>query len=447
MQTTSDAELSDEVLHTEHEAAAVYRKVALRIVPLLLLCYIMSYLDRVNLSFAKLSFLHDLGMSEAVYGVAAAVFYVTYVLFEVPSNLYMKKVGARATLVRIMVIWGSVTMAMSLINSPTQLYVARLVLGAAEAGFFPGVILYLSFWFPSSYRARITSLFIMGIPLSGMIGGPLAGWIMHDLAGNHGMKGWQLLFLYEGLPPILLGVFAFFYLNDRVTDAKWLNAREKSIIVGQLRIENLAKDASPSAPKLRMLNDVRVYAAIIAYFATCCGTGAMSFWMPTLIRGLDIPDIRAVGWLSAIPYFAATLGLWLVGKSSDRTGERRWHVACCLFASALGFALLGSANGNAPLTIALLSLAATGLYGAVSIFWSIPIAYFSKASAAGGIALVSSVGCIGGFASTAFIGWVKELTASVAVAMGAVGIIMVIGAVILLMAYPASLLRAQSRPS
>ncbi len=441
MKSTSSAEVPQALVHTAHEAAIIYRKIAVRIVPLLLLCYIMSYLDRVNLSFAKLHFLPDLGMSEAVYGIAAALFYVTYVLFEVPSNLYMKKVGARATLVRIMVIWGAVTMAMSLITTPTQLYLARLILGAAEAGFFPGVILYLSFWFPSSYRARITSLFIMGIPISGMIGGPLAGWIMHDLAGNHGMKGWQLLFLYEGLPPILLGLFAFFYLNDRVNDARWLTNREKSIVLGQLRLEQRAQELSVSAPKAFMLKDVRVYAAIIAYFAICCGTGAMSFWMPTLIKGLDIADIRAVGWLSAIPYLAATVGLWGIGKSSDKKGERRWHVACCLIAPAVGFALLGSANGNAPLTIALLSLAATGLYGAVSIFWAIPIAYFSKTSAAGGIALVSSMGCIGGFVSTAFIGWVKELTGSVSVAMGAVGIIMVVGAVILLLAYPASLLR------
>ncbi|WP_415962369.1 MFS transporter, partial [Streptomyces sp. 021-4] len=178
--------------------------------------------------------------------------------------------------------WGAVTMAMSLITTPNQLYIARLVLGAAEAGFFPGVILYLSFWFPSAYRARITSLFIMGIPISGMIGGPLAGWIMHDLAGNHGMKGWQLLFLYEGLPPILLGLFAFFYLNDRVSDAKWLSNREKAIVLGNLRAEQRMKETFTQSQKIPMLKDFRVYAAILAYFAICCGTGAMSFWMPTL---------------------------------------------------------------------------------------------------------------------------------------------------------------------
>jgi ACS family phthalate transporter-like MFS transporter len=445
MKISSHAEVFDDVMHTEHEAARLYRKIAIRIVPLLLICYIISYLDRVNLSFAKLHFLPDLGLSEAVYGIAAALFYVTYVLFEVPSNLYMQRVGVRATLVRIMLIWGAVTMAMSLITTPNQLYIARLVLGAAEAGFFPGVILYLSFWFPSAYRARITSLFIMGIPISGMIGGPLAGWIMHDLAGNHGMKGWQLLFLYEGLPPILLGLFAFFYLNDRVSDAKWLSNREKAIVLGNLRAEQRMKETFTQSQKIPMLKDFRVYAAILAYFAICCGTGAMSFWMPTLIKGLDISDVRIIGWLSAIPYLTATVGLWIIGRHSDRTGERRWHVACCLIASAIGFSLLGSANGNAPLTISLLALAATGLYGAVSVFWSIPTAYFSKTSAAGGIALVSSMGCIGGFASTVFIGWIKGFTGSVGMAMGAVGVIMVIGALVLLIAYPASLLREKSQ--
>jgi len=435
--------ISTDISPTDQEAAIIYRKIALRIVPLLLICYVISYLDRVNLSFAKLQFVQDLGLTEAIYGVAAALFYVTYVAFEVPSNLYMQRVGARATLVRIMVIWGVVTMSMSLVTSANQLYLARLLLGAAEAGFFPGVILYLSFWFPAAYRTRFSAIFMMGMPISGLLGGPIAGWIMHDLAGLHGLKGWQLLFLYEGLPPILLGLFAYWYLDNNVSDAKWLTQREKSIVTGHLRNEDAAKSTDSTRVKVHLLKDFRVYAAVLAYFAICCGTGAMNFWMPTLIKGLHVDDVRIIGWLSAIPYLAAIIGLWVIGKNSDRTGERRWHVAGCLVASAVGFGLLGVAQGNAPLTIGLLALAATGLYSGVCIFWAIPSTYLSRTSAAGGIAMISSLGCIGGFVSTVFIGWILGLTGSVGAAMGGVGVIMILGAVVLLIAYPATLLKAR----
>jgi D-galactonate transporter len=427
------------VAHTPEAAARAYRKIVWRIVPFLLLCYIVSYLDRVNLSFAKLQFMQDLGFTDAVYGLGGGLFYLTYVLFEVPSNLYLQRVGARATLLRIMTLWGAVTVLMCLITSPMHLYVARCLLGAAEAGFFPGVILYLTYWFPSKYRARIMSIFLMGIPLSGCIGGPLAGWIMHDLSGLHGLRGWQLLFVYEGLPAIALGITAYFFMTNGVAQARWLSEEEKAIVLDDLQAERAQKSDTHAEPLRLIFRDPRFYAAVLVYFAITCATVAMSLWVPTLIKGLAVNDLRTIGWLSAVPYVAAAVGLWAIGRHSDYKLERRYHVAVPLIASAAGFILLGSAGGSVGWTIALLALAATGLYGAIPVFWAIPTTYLSKSSAAGGIALISSLGCLGGFFSTAIIGWVKSLTGSLNVAMGAVGVLMIIAAIVLLISIPAKM--------
>jgi D-galactonate transporter len=427
--------------HTSEAAARTYRKIAWRIVPFLLVCYIVSYLDRVNLSFAKLQFMQDLGFTDAVYGLGGGLFYLTYVLFEVPSNLYLQRVGARATLLRIMTLWGAVTVLMSLITSPTHLYVARCLLGAAEAGFFPGVILYLTYWFPSTYRARIMSIFLMGIPVSGWIGGPLAGWIMHDLSGLHGLRGWQLLFIYEGLPAIALGITAYFYLTNGVAQAKWLSDSEKAIVLADLQAEHADKSVTSSESIGTLFRDPRFYAAVFAYFAITCATVAMSLWVPTLIKGLAVNDLRTIGWLSAVPYLAATVGLWAIGRHSDYRLERRYHVAVSLVASAAGFILLGFTGGSVGWTIALLALAATGLYGAIPVFWAIPTSYLSRSNAPAGIALISSLGCLGGFLSTAIIGWVKSLTGSLDVAMGAVGLLLIVASAGLLIAFPARMIQ------
>jgi len=410
-----------------------------RVVPFLLLCYIVSYLDRVNLSFAKLQFMQDLGFTEAAYGLGGGLFYLTYVLFEVPSNLYLQRLGARATLMRIMILWGVITVLMSLIRTPMHLYIARSLLGAAEAGFFPGVVLYLTYWFPSAYRARIMSIFLMGIPVSGLIGGPLAGWIMHDLSGLHGLRGWQLLLIYEGMPAIMLGVAAYFFLTNSVSEATWLSTNEKGMVAHDLQIEKMSA-AEPERVPLRVLfRDPRLYAAVFVYFAITCATVAMSLWVPTLIKSFAIGDLRTIGWLSAVPYLAAAIGLWGIGRHSDLKLERRYHVAVSLIVSAAGFILLGAVGQHVGWTIALLALSATGLYGAIPVFWAIPTTYLSRSSAAGGIALISSLGCLGGFMSTAIIGWVKSLTGSLNIAMGAVGILMIIAAVALLIVFPARL--------
>lgn len=304
-----------------------------------------------------------------------------------------------------------------------------------------GVILYLTYWFPSRYRARIMSIFLMGIPVSGWIGGPLAGWIMHDLSGLHGLRGWQLLFIYEGLPAIALGITAYFFLTNGVAQAKWLSDSEKAIVLADVQAEHVSKSESGGGSLRMLFRDPRFYAAVFAYFSITCATVAMSLWVPTLIKGMAVNDLRTIGWLSAVPYVAATVGLWAIGRHSDYRLERRYHVAVSLVASAVGFILLGFTGGSVGWTIALLALAATGLYGAIPVFWAIPTSYLSRSNAPGGIALISSLGCLGGFLSTAIIGWVKSLTGSLDVAMGAVGLLMIVASVGLLVAFPARLIQ------
>lgn len=439
METILARRANEPLAYTPEETTRTYRRIGWRIMPFLLLCYVVSFLDRVNLSFAKLQFMQDLGFSDAVYGLGAGIFYLSYVIFEVPSNLYMQRVGARATLMRIMMLWGAITSLMFLVSTPTQLYIARFALGAAEAGFFPGVILYLTYWFPSAYRARMMSIFLMGIPVSGLLGGPIAGWIMHDLAGLFGLRGWQLLFVLEGLPAVVLGVAAWFVLGENVKSVQWLSPHEKAIVTSQLELEQRQPATHGRAWMREVLGDPRMYAAILGYFAITCATVAISFWVPTIIKTLEVADVRVIGWLSALPYLAATIGLWAIGRHSDRTQERRWHTALSLIGSAAGFMLLGQVSQSLPLTLAMLAVAATGLYGAIPVFWAIPTAYLSRTAAPGGIALISSIGCLGAFSSTAIIGAVKSLTGSLVMAMSAVGVIMVAAAIVLLIAFPQSL--------
>jgi ACS family phthalate transporter-like MFS transporter len=426
------------------EAGQIYRRIAWRILPFLLVCYFVSFLDRINLSFAKLQFLEDLGFNDAVYGFAVGIYYLSYLLFELPSNLYMQRVGARATLMRIMVLWGIVTVSMFFIRTPTQLYIARFALGAAEAGFFPGVILYLTYWFPAHYRARMLSILTMGSPISGILGGPIAGWIMHDLNGLYGLKGWQLLFVLEGLPAILLGLAVPWVLSEKAQDAKWLSEREKSIVTSELQRKPHKTKVPLTTVLAEILVDPRMYAAIFGYFAITCAVVSFNFWVPTIIKGLQIADIREIGWLSALPYLTGTAGLWFIGRHSDRTNERRWHTSLSLIASAGGLILLGHVSHSLTLTLTTLSLAAIGIYAAIPVFWAIPTTYLSEKAAPAGIAITASIGGLGALSSSGIIGAVKNLTGSLDLAMGAIGLVMIAAGILIHIAFPKSVLARRS---
>ncbi|SAL80108.1 major facilitator transporter [Caballeronia arvi] len=419
------------------EVERTYRKIFFRLIPLLFLCYVVSYVDRVNISFAKLQFMHDLGFSEATYGLGAGLFFIGYVLFEVPSNLWMQRIGARRTLLRIMLAWGVMSSLMMFVRTPTQFYVMRFLLGVTEAGFFPGIIFYLSCWFPGARRARVTAFFMMATAVAGIVGGPISGFIMTRLAGVAGLPGWQWLFLLEGIPAVMLGFIVYFALGDAPADVPWLSDAEKALVKADLLAEEKTKHTGHLEGLRGALANPRVYLAALVYFAVMMPFNAIGFWAPTVIRDLGVTNLLDVGLLSALVFVAAALGTYVVGSHSDRTMERRWHVAGSAAVTALAFALLPLAGHNVPLGVGLLALAASASYGSFVVFWTIPQTFLPRSSAAGGIAMITSLGGTGGFVSPAFVGWMKTQTGNAEYGLIGLGIVLLAGAALLLVAFPA----------
>lgn len=313
---------------------AIYRKVAWRVMPLVMLCYVANYIDRTNVGIAQLQLRTDLGFSEQVYGIGVGLFFIGFILFEVPSNMLLDRIGARRTLLRIMISWGLVSTLTMFVRTSWEFYAARILLGAAEAGFFPGILLYLTYWFPSARRTRMTALFFLGLPLSGIIGAPLSGWIMHSFAGVAGLRGWQWLFLLEGTPSIILGVVAFAVLRDRPADAPWLTAAEKAAVAADLAGEQAAKGHPTGSALLQALRDPRVYILGLVGCGTYTLANAVSFWSPLMINASGVKDVLDVGLLSGIAPLVGILAMLAVGWHSDRTLERRWHAACAEFVAA-----------------------------------------------------------------------------------------------------------------
>src|SRR3954449_8479558 len=331
--------------YTADEVASIYNKITWRLIAFLFICYMMSYLDRINVGFAQLQMKQDLGFSDAVYGLGAGIFFAGYFLFEVPSNLWLVKVGARKTITRIMVVWGLLSAGMMFVSSPVVFYIMRFLLGAFEAGFLPGIIFYLTNWYPGSRRARIIAIFMSAVPVAGVIGGPVSGWIMDDLSGAMGLRGWQWMFLLEGLPTVILGLMVPFLLADHPDDATWLTEREKKIVDHILDAEQGAKDVEHHHTFGQAMKDPRVYVLAFSYFAIICGVYAISFWLPTILKGAGVTTTLAIGMYSAIPYAIGALGMVLIGRSSDLSMERRWHLAACSFIGAASLVWLAvSAN-------------------------------------------------------------------------------------------------------
>ena len=415
--------------YLERSGAGTYAKVAWRLIPFLFFCYLCAYLDRINVSFAKLQMLQDLGMSDAVYGLGAGIFFVGYLMFEVPSNLILLKVGARRWIARIMVTWGVISALMMFVSTPTQFYVVRFLLGVAEAGFFPAILLYLTYWFPAGRRSKVTALFMTGIPMSGVIGGPLSGWIMHSLGGAHGLAGWQWLFLLEGVPTVIVGIVAYFYLDDKVSDARWLSDDEKLTIETDLQAE--AGDH-----KLHSLRDglasPRVLLLSSIYFFFTMGLYGVSFWLPSLVKASGVSGTLNIGLLSAVPYAAAAITMVAVGRSSDRHGERRWHLAIPGVIGALAlFASVVYAHDTIVAMIAL-TIGTMGVITTISQFWTVPPAVLQGTAAAGGIALANSVGSISGVVSPYLIGWLQTSTGSTGSGVVGIAASMVIGSILTL---------------
>lgn len=385
------------------------RKVALRIVPFIMLLYFVAYIDRVNIGFAALTMNKDLGLSSAVFGFGAGVFFWGYFLFEVPSNIILDKVGARIWIARVMVSWGIVSAAMAFVWNTPSFYVLRFILGAAEAGFFPGIILYLSLWFPARRRAAMTSLFIAAAPLSVVIGSPVSTALL-ELDGVLGLKGWQWLFILEAAPAVVLGIVVLFYMTDRPEQAKWLKDDERRWLVGEMHREQTTKSSFAHHGILRGLVDPRILTLALIYFGTSAGLYTLGIWSPQIIKSFGLGNL-ALGFVNAIPPTLGIVAAYLWSWNSDRTDDRTWHVvaACILAAIGLAFAAV---SGSVTSVVASLVLVNIGISAAKPPLWSMPTLFLSGPAAAAGIATINSIGNLGGFVGPAMIGWIKEMTGS-----------------------------------
>ncbi len=423
-----DTVFSSEVDTTIRKSA--YRKIAFRLMPFLMLCYFCAYLDRVNVGFAKLQMMSDLYFSEAVYGLGAGIFFIGYFLCEVPSNIVLHKVGARRWIARIMITWGILSGCFAFVQTEWQFYTLRFLLGVAEAGLAPGLLLYLTYWFPSYRRARMTVLWFIAIPISGMIGGPLSGLIMDRMSGVHGWFGWQWMFVIEAIPTVLVGLLVLAVLKDSVQDANWLTQDEKNLVKQELAQDNQHKEGHASVKEF--IADKRLWLLAGIYFCVVMGQYAITFWLPTLIRNSGISDNWHIGLLTSLPYMCAIVVMILAGRSGDHFQERRWHliIPMCAGALALTFATLFASN--LTLSLICLCIAASGVLTASSLFWMLPTNFLGGVSAAAGIAAVNSFANLAGFCSPYLIGWITTNTGSNAIGMFLITAVLIFGASLVL---------------
>jgi ACS family tartrate transporter-like MFS transporter len=424
---------------TSNLESRVMRKVAFRIVPFVMLLYFVAFIDRVNVGFAALTMNKDIGLSPAAYGFGAGIFFWGYFLFEVPSNLVLEKVGARLWIARVMISWGLISGAMVFVWDSSSFYVLRFLLGAAEAGFFPGIILYLSYWFPAHRRAAITALFMAAVPISGVLGSPLSSALL-GLHGIVGLKGWQWLFIIEAIPAVILGVVVLFYMTDRPEKAKWLAPDERSWLVEAMNAERANKAAKSQHSIWRGLADIRVLTLALIYFGTSAGLYTLGIWAPQIIKSFGLSNMQ-VGLLNAVPPAAAVIAMYLWSWHSDQKNERTWHVVIACLVAAAGLALAG-VSSTVVSVIAALTLVNVGVSSAKPPLWSMPTLFLSGPAAAAGIATINSIGNLGGFVGPAMIGWIKQRTGSFEGGLYFVGGLLTLSAILTLV-----LARSVEQPS
>ncbi len=405
--------------------AKAYSKVDWRLIPFLFLCYILAYLDRVNVGFAKLQMVKDLSLSDAAFATGAGIFFIGYFIFEVPSNILLKKYGARAWIARIMISWGIISSSMMFIHSERMFYVMRFLLGIAEAGFFPGIIFYLTLWYPSRLRSTRTALFVSAIAVSGVLGNPISGAIMDALSGMAGLAGWQWLFLIEGIPSIIVGFWVFFYLDSRIQDATWLTDDQKELLARNLESEDRRK----SEVRIRdAFKSGKVWALCAIYFTLMIGLYGISFWLPTIVKAFGVKGYLKVGLITAIPYFVAVVGMLLISRSSDRTGERRLHYVINVTAGAAGLVLSGLFASTPYLSIIFLSIGTLGVIGSMPVFWPIPSAFLAGTASAAGIGLVNSIGNLGGYVGPNVPVWATAFSSDPSAALYIIAAVLLLGA-------------------
>jgi ACS family tartrate transporter-like MFS transporter len=407
----------------------VLRKITLRIVPFVMLLYFIAFIDRVNIGFAALTMNKDLGFSPSVFGFGAGIFFLGYFLFEVPSNLVLEKVGARIWIARVMITWGLISGAMAFVTGPNGFYALRFLLGAAEAGFFPGIILYLSYWFPARQRAAVTAIFMAAAPLSTVLGSPVSGALL-EMHGMLGFSGWQWMFIIEAAPALVLGVVVLFYMTDQPAKATWLNADERNWLVDTMNSETAGKAGKASHSVWRGLADLRVLALALVYFGTSAGLYTLGIWAPQIIKEFGLPSLQ-VGFINALPGAVAVVAMVLWARHSDRTGERTWHVVLACIIASIGLMLAGFAGSLMAVVLAL-TLVNVGISSAKPPLWSMPTMFLSGSAAAAGIATINSIGNLGGFVGPAMIGWIKDMTGSFQGGLFFVAALLILSAVLTL---------------
>lgn len=397
---------------TMPEQDRILKKAAWRLLPLLFLLYVVAHIDRVNVGFAKLQMAQDLQFSDTAYGIGAGIFFLGYFLFEVPSNMLLERVGARRWIARILIFWGPISAGTAFVDSATSFYILRFLLGVGEAGLFPGIILYLTYWFPAATRARYLALFMLAIPVAGVVSGPLSGLIMTHMDSTAGLSGWQWMFILEGLPAVFLGIFVLFYLDDNPQQASWLSTDERNTLLAILKKDwNQAAAIiamSPWASLKAAMTNKTTWAATAPYFLLVVGATGVAFWLPQIINDLRKSSIQAIGFLSAIPFIVAIFSMILVSVHSDRTGKRRSYLAAMLALAGVGFAATAMFIDTPLLALAGLTFATAGFLSAFPLFWAMITPLLAPATAAVGIAFINCFGNLGGAVGPILVGYVKQ---------------------------------------
>ena len=382
--------------------------------PFLFFCYVFAYLDRVNVGFAKLQMQRDLNISDTVYGAGAGIFFVGYFFFEVPCNLILQRIGAKRWLGPIMIVWGIVSACGIFIRSSGTFYGIRFLLGVVESGFFPGVILYLTFWFTMQHRARMIAVFMAAIPISGIIGAPISGWILKTMSSSGGLRGWQWLLLLEAIPSMIAGIAALVFLDDGPKNASWLTEQERAFLVAKLEEDHALKQMDPRAKHTagEALRSPALWIMSAIYFGLVMGNYGLAFWLPQIVKDSLSKDPFKIGLLTAIPWLFGALAMLLVGRSSDRTGERRWHVALTGAVGAAAFASSALPHLSGALILLALTIATAGITASYSTFWALPSTLLSGTAASAGIAWINSLGNLAGYCSPAIVGKLRDVTHS-----------------------------------
>jgi D-galactonate transporter len=400
------------------------RAISWRLIPFLVLAYFFSYLDRVNLSFAALTMNAELKFTPLIFAWGAGIFFIGYFIFEVPSNLALERFGASRWIARIMVSWGIISALMATVSGEWSFYIIRFLLGVAEAGFFPGIILYLTYWYPAEYRARFLAAFAVAVPVSTVIGAPISGLLL-GLDGMMGLKGWQWLFVIEGIPSVLLGIVTWFYLTDRPEKAGWLAPEQKAWLASKLQAENAAKQAAPHLTLGQALSSPRVIVLSLIYFGFVAALYGMQFWLPQIVKAFGLTNAQT-GFVTAIPYLFGTIAMILWARHSDATRERVAHVGGPLLLTALALGV-SSFITDPTMTMIVLTVAAIGIFCTFAVFWTLPTAWLSGTAAAGAIALINSIGNLAGFGGPYLIGWVKEATGSTSTGLLVLAVLPLLG--------------------